>query len=91
MAGELRDIGRRPKLVASFGGAGATARFEEWRRRNAEALGRVPADAYRVEYSSAGARMIIRVRVDEDHLPPGLSGPDEVGAAAGLPPPPTAA
>jgi hypothetical protein len=86
VAGELLDIGRRPKLVASFGGPGATARFDEWRTRNADALARVAPEAYRVEYGRAGSGIFVRVRIDEEHLPPGLEGPDEIGAAAGLPP-----
>ena len=91
MAGELLDIGRRPKLVASFGGPGATARFDEWRSRHADALARVPPEAYRVEYGRMGSGVFVRVRVDEEHLPDGIEGPDEVGAGAGLPPEPSAA
>ncbi len=88
MPGVLVDIGRRPKLVASFDAPGATERFGAWRARNAEDLARVPAEAYRVEYGRAGAGLFIRVRIDEEHLPPGLQGPDE--RDAGDQPPPAA-
>lgn len=90
MPGELRGIGRRPKLVASFAGPGAAGRFGEWRARNAHLLADVPVEALRVEYGRAGAQRLIRVRIDEAHLPPGLEGPDEAGAADGLPPRPAA-
>ena len=86
MPGELRFIGRRPKLVASFAGPGAAKRFAEWRARNGELLAAVPAVALRVEYGRAGSHRLIRVRIDEEHLPANLSGPDEAGAADGLPP-----
>jgi hypothetical protein len=89
--GELVDIGRRPKLVASFAGRGATARFDAWREQNAELLARVPPTALRVEYAAAADGRTIRVRIDESELPAGLSGPDEAGAADGLPPGPAAA
>jgi hypothetical protein len=88
--GELVDIGRRPKLVASFDPPGGVARFNEWRARNADALASVPADAYRVEYGRAGAGVFIRVRIDEEHVPPALEDPDETGGGAG-PQPPAAA
>jgi hypothetical protein len=84
--GELRRIGRRPKLVASFAGPGAAERFHEWRTRNAELLAAVPVEAFRVEYGRAGAQRLIRARIDEAHAPAGLDGPDEAGAADGLPP-----
>jgi hypothetical protein len=86
MPGELRFIGRRPKLVASFAGPGAAGRFAEWRERNAALLATVPAEALRVEYGRAGAQRLVRVRIDEEHVPAGLEGPDEAGAADGLPP-----
>ena len=86
MTGELVDIGRRPKLVASFAGRGAGERFRGWRDENAELLAGVPIDAVRVEYGSAASGQIVRVRIDESHLPPGLEGPDEAGPADGLPP-----
>ena len=91
MPGELREIGRRPKLVASFAGPGAAERFHEWRSQNAELLARVPVDSLRVEYGRAGSRRVIRARIEELHLPEGLHGPDEAGASDGLPPAPTAA
>lgn len=91
MPGELVNIGRRPKLVASFVGPAAASRFVEWRRLNASALALVPAGALRVEYARAGSERWIRVRIDEAHLPDGLEGPNEAGAADGLPPGPAAA
>ena len=86
MAGELLDIGKRPKLVASFTGSGADERFELWRERNSAALASVPIEAMRVEYGRASSSLYVRVRIDEAHVPPGLEGPDEAGAGAGLPP-----
>ncbi len=86
MAGELVDIGRRPTLVASFAGPGAVERFDEWRRRSADLLARVPTEAIRVEYGRAASERWIRVRIDEAHLPAELEGPNEAGAADGLPP-----
>ena len=86
MAGELVPIGRRPKLVASFVGPGAAERFAEWRAANDELLAAVPVDTMRVEYGRAGSQRLIRVRVEEERVPAGLSGPDEAGAADGLPP-----
>ena len=86
MPGELVFIGRRPKLVASFAGPGAAARFADWRAASAELLASIPAEAIRVEYGRAGAHRLIRVRIDESAVPPGLDGPDEAGAADGLPP-----
>jgi hypothetical protein len=81
--GELIPIGRRPTLVASFAGPGAAARFAEWRMGSG--LATVPADAVRIEYTGQGAARVIRVRVDEAHAA-GLTGPNEAGAADGLPP-----
>ena len=86
MPGELRFIGQRPRLVASFRGPGAAARFAEWRGRNAALLTSIPGEAVRVEYGRAGSHRLIRVRIDEEHMPPGLVGPTEAGAADGLPP-----
>ncbi|MBA2535817.1 MAG: hypothetical protein H0V20_00085 [Actinobacteria bacterium] len=86
MPGELVDIGPRPKIVASFYAPGATERFGAWRARNAEVLARVPAEAYRVEYGRAGAGLFIRVRIDEEHLPPDLEAPDELDAGDQSPP-----
>ncbi|MBA2615717.1 MAG: hypothetical protein H0U90_08070 [Actinobacteria bacterium] len=91
MPGELLFIGRRPKLVASFAGPGAAGRFAEWRAANGNVLGSLPAEAVRVEYGRAGAERLIRVRIEETVLPQGLEGPDEAGAAEGLPPRPSAA
>jgi hypothetical protein len=91
VAGELLDIGRRPKLVASFAAPRAAERFNEWRERNAELLASVPAEALRVEYGRTGEGVYVRVRIDEAHVPSGLEGPDEAGAGAGLPPRPSAA
>jgi hypothetical protein len=73
MAGELVDIGLRPRLVASFEPPGARERFLAWREEHAEALEGLPPDSVRVEYGRTGAGLYVRVRVDEAHLPPGLS------------------
>jgi hypothetical protein len=81
--GELVDIGRRPKLVASFDPPDATERFARWHEDNAAALEGVPLEAMRVEYGRLGAGLYIRVRIDEAHIPAGLRS---AGAAAGLPP-----
>lgn len=89
--GELIPIGRRPKQVASFAGAGAPARFQAWREQNAGMLDAVPVGALRVEHEGFGPSRTIRVRIDEEHLPAGLEGPDEAGAGDGLPPHPPAA
>jgi hypothetical protein len=91
MPGELVPIGRRPKQVASFAGPGAPARFQAWREANAALLGTIPVEALRVEHTGFGAGRTIRVRVAEDAIPAGLEGPDEAGAADGLPPTPSAA
>lgn len=91
MPGELVPIGRRPKQVASFAGPGAPARFQAWREANEEALAGVPVEALRVEHAGFGAARTIRVRIAEDAIPAGLEGPDEAGAADGLPPHPPAA
>jgi hypothetical protein len=69
MAGELRPIGTRPTLVASFEPPGAAEAFVRWREEHAEALAAVPADAMRVEYGRAiGGGLAVRVRIDERHL-----------------------
>jgi hypothetical protein len=86
VAGELQRIGPRPVLVASFAGPGAAERFAEWQEAHSAVLARVPVAALRVEYGSAGSSRTIRVRVEESHVPPGLTGPDEAGAAEGLAP-----
>ena len=74
MAGELLNIGLRPKLVASFEPPDAQARFRDWRERHEAELAALPPDAVRVEYGRAGEGLYVRVRVDESHLPPGLAG-----------------
>jgi hypothetical protein len=68
MAGELVDIGFRPKLVASFDPPDAEQRFAEWRAANRGLLDAFPPDAYRVEYGRTGAGLYVRVRVDESAL-----------------------
>lgn len=73
MAGELRPIGTRPKLVASFDPPDAAEAFLGWREANAEALAGVPAEAMRVEYGRAPAGgLAVRVRIDEQHVPDSL-------------------
>jgi hypothetical protein len=72
VAGELIDIGFRPKLVASFGPPDAADRFAAWQRENAPALEGVPAEALRVEYGRTGEGLYVRVRIDESQLPAGL-------------------
>lgn len=75
MAGELRPIGTRPKLVASFDPPGAAEAFLRWRDAHAEALASVPAEAMRVEYGRAlEGGLVVRVRIDEQHLPAALAG-----------------
>jgi hypothetical protein len=73
VAGELVDIGLRPKLVASFDPPDAEERFARWRDRNAAALEAVPPHSLRVEYGRTGAGLYVRVRVDESAVPSGLS------------------
>lgn len=75
MAGELIDIGFRPKVVASFDPPRAGERFGAWREANAAALAKVPAEGMRVEYGRTGAGLYVRVRIDESHLPEGLKPP----------------
>ena len=75
MAGELIDIGFRPKLVAAFEPPDAESRFRDWQAANSKALARVPAEALRIEYGRTGAGLYVRVRVDESHLPSGLTPP----------------
>jgi len=75
MAGELRPIGTRPKLVASFDPPGADDAFRRWHEERADVLAGVPAEAMRVEYGRAlGGGLIVRVRIDEEHLPAALGG-----------------
>jgi hypothetical protein len=73
VAGELVDIGFRPKLVAGFDPPGAEDRFRAWQETNAETLAGVPADALRVEYGRTGSGLYIRVRIDESQVPDGLT------------------
>jgi hypothetical protein len=73
VAGELIDIGFRPKLVASFDPPGAEAAFRDWQAAHADALERVPAEALRVEYGRTGQGVYVRVRIDESELPEGLA------------------
>ena len=68
MAGELVDIGFRPKLVASFEPPDAEASFMRWQEENAEWLAALGPDAFRVEYGRTGAGLYVRVRVDESAL-----------------------
>lgn len=75
VAGELRPIGARPKLVASFDPPDADEAFHRWRGAHADLLGGVPAGALRVEYGRAPqGGLFVRVRIDERELPPGLTG-----------------
>lgn len=74
MAGELQDIGLRPKLVASFEPPDAQERFLQWREEHAQVLAGVPPDAIRVEYGRTGEGLYVRVRVEEAHLPGELAG-----------------
>jgi hypothetical protein len=69
VAGELIDIGFRPRLVASFDRPGAAQRFREWQAANAEMLASVPPEALRVEYGRTGEGLYVRVRIDESQLP----------------------
>jgi hypothetical protein len=73
VAGELLNIGLRPKLVASFDPPDAERGFRRWREEHAGLMDRVPPDAVRVEYGRSGTGLYVRVRVDEGHLPPGLA------------------
>jgi hypothetical protein len=75
VAGELLDIGFRPKLVASFDPPDADTRFRDWKAANAKALVGVPAEAMRFEYGRTGAGLYVRVRIDESQLPEGLESP----------------
>jgi hypothetical protein len=75
VAGELLDIGFRPKLVASFDPPDAEARFRDWLAANTKALAEVPAEAMRVEDGRTGEGLYVRVRIDESQLPAGLKTP----------------
>jgi hypothetical protein len=68
VAGELVDIGFRPKLVASFDPPHAQAGFDRWRSGDGGFLDSLPPDAYRIEYGRTGAGLYVRVRVDESAL-----------------------
>jgi hypothetical protein len=71
--GELQPIGTRPKLVASFEPPGAADAFRAWSAEHAAELVDVPPEALRVEYGRAPeGGLFVRVRIDEEHLPPGL-------------------
>ena len=72
MAGELLDIGFRPKLVASFDPPGAEQAFRAWREEHTATLEAVQPEAFRVEYGRTGVGLYVRVRIDEDALPPAL-------------------
>jgi hypothetical protein len=73
VAGELSPIGTRPRLVASFDPPAAAEAFGAWREQHAAALAEVAPEALRVEYGRAQAGgLFVRVRIDEEHLPPGL-------------------
>lgn len=71
MAGELLPIGLRPKLVAEFYPPNAAEQFHRWQERNVSALEQVPAEALRVEYGRTGQGLYVKVRIAEEHLPPG--------------------
>jgi hypothetical protein len=70
VAGELIDIGFRPRLVASFDPPEAAQRFREWQAANADMLASVAPEALRVEYGRTGEGLYVRVRIDESQLPP---------------------
>ena len=72
MAGELVNIGPRPRTVASFEGRDAYDRFRAWRDEHAAVLDAVPPEAMRVEYGQLGTsgERYVRVRIDESHVPP---------------------
>ena len=72
MAGELVPIGMRPKLVATFDPPNAEASFREWQAAHGPALAQIPPEAWRVEYGRTGVGAYVRVRIDEEHLPPDL-------------------
>jgi hypothetical protein len=74
VAGELVDIGLRPKLVASFEPPDAEASFREWREQHAQQLAAVPLDAVRVEYGRTGEGLYVRVRIDEAYARGGFAG-----------------
>jgi hypothetical protein len=75
VTGELRPIGTRPTLVASFDPPGAADAYRRWREEHAASLAGVPADGIRVEYGrAAGGGLFVRVRIDEQRLPSGLTG-----------------
>jgi hypothetical protein len=73
VAGELVEIGPRPRLVASFEPPDAEARFAAWRERIGQVLASVPPEALRVEYGRTGEGVYVRVRIDEAHVPKALA------------------
>jgi len=73
VTGELRPIGTRPRLVASFDPPRADEAFRRWRDAHERALAEVPTAAMRVEYGRApGGGLLVRVRIDEEHVPADL-------------------
>jgi hypothetical protein len=84
VAGELLNIGLRPKLVASFEPPDARERFLAWRERHAHVLAALPPDALRVEYGRTGSGLYVRVRVDENALPAEISGQSPASENLGL-------
>jgi hypothetical protein len=81
VAGELLNIGLRPKLVASFDPPGAEEAFRAWQVQHGAVLAGLPPDVVRVEYGRWGDGVYVRVRVDESHLPPELSGAERPGGS----------
>jgi hypothetical protein len=75
VAGELLNIGQRPKLVASFEPPDAEKRFTAWRERHRHVLAALPPEALRVEYGRTGSGLYVRVRIDESVLPRGARRP----------------
>jgi hypothetical protein len=84
VAGELLDIGLRPKLVAAFAPPDARERFLAWRERHAPVLAALPPEALRVEYGRTGTGLYVRVRIDESALPTDVSGQSPLSPDPGL-------
>jgi hypothetical protein len=59
--------------VASFDPPGAAEGFAKWQAVNEGPLAGVPPEALRVEYGRTGEGLYVRVRIDEPHLPGGLT------------------